>query len=118
MPKKIITYFVFFAFLHFVGCYSYQGITYEEFESINPDDIKSEDIYIITKDSSKYHTSWWMFSVGDDSTLIKGTKYIGEQQAPFKGKIATSDIETIEIKKFDSGTTTIVVLTSVAARFG
>lgn len=114
MPRKIITYIVFFAFLNLVGCYSYQSVTYEEFENTNPNDIKSEDIYIITKDSTKYYSSWWTFSNIDDSVFVKGSKFIGEQQAPFKGKIAVSDIESIEVDRFDGTKTTIFVISSVA----
>ena len=116
MPRKIITYLVFFAFLNLVGCYSYQAVTYEEFENTNPDDIKSEDIYIITRDSTKYHSSWWTFSVNEDSVFIKGSKFISEeQQAPFKGKISVSEIESIEVDKFDGTKTTIFVIGSTAA---
>lgn len=115
MPRKIITYIVFFTFLKLVGCYSYQGLTYEEFERTNPDDIKSEDIYIITKDSTKYHSSWWTFSVYEDSVYIKGSKYFGNEQAAFKGKISVSDIESIEVETYDRSATTIVVSLSIIA---
>jgi hypothetical protein len=115
MPRKIITYIVFFAFLNLVRCYSYQAVTYEEFENTNPDDIKSEDIYIITKDSTKYHSSWWTFSVNDDSVLVKGSKFVGKQEAPFKGKIAVSEIETIEVDKYDGGLTALSVSASILA---
>ena len=109
MPRKLITYIVFFTFLKLIGCYSYQELTYQDFESTNPDDISSEDIYIITRDSSKYHSSLWNFSEYEDSVFIKGSKYIGEQQAPFKGKIAVSDIHTIEVDKYDGGKTVLAI---------
>ena len=115
MPRKFITYVVFFAFLNLIGCYSYQGLTYEEFESTNPDDIKSEDIYITTKDSTKYHSSWWTFSVYEDSVFIKGSKYTGNEQGAFKGKIAVSDIETIEVEKLDNRATIIWGIAATAA---
>ena len=115
MPRKIMTYIVFFAFLNLIGCYSYQGLTYEEFENTNPDDIRSEDIYITTKDSTKYHSSWWIFSVYEDSVYIKGSKYFGNEQAAFQGKIAVSEIETIEVDKYDGTATTISILLSITA---
>jgi hypothetical protein len=115
MPKKVITYIVFFAFLNLVGCYSYQGLAYEEFENTNPKEINSEDIYIFMKDSVKYHSSWWTFSVYEDSVFIKGSKFVGELQAPFSGKIAVSEIEKIEVDKYDGGKTAIAVSAGVVA---
>jgi len=115
MPRRFITYIIFFTFLKLIGCYSYQEVTYQEFESTNPNDINSEDIYIITRDSTKYHSNWWTFSVYEDSVYIKGSKYYGNGQTAFKGKIAVSDIETIEVDKYDETATTISILVSITA---
>ena len=115
MPRKFITYIVFFTFLNLVGCYSYQSVTYEEFKDINPGDIHSGDIFIVTNDSSKYHTSWWIFSEQNDSVMIQGSKFIGTEQKPYTGKIAVSDIRTLEVDKVDDSATTVWVLAGIAA---
>jgi len=115
LPRKFFTYIVFISFLNLVGCYSYQSVTYEEFKYINPGDIHSEDIFIVTNDSSKYHMSWWTFSVHNDSVIIQGSKFVGTEQKPYNGKIAVSDIKTLEIDKYDGSATTVWVLVGTTA---
>ena len=113
MPKKITTYILFFSFLHLVGCYSFEKITYSEFEDVMKTEDAPKDILIKTFDSKKYYFSQKMFTLEGDSININGTIVINDKEKPFTGKIAQENIKSIELKNFSTGKT-IIFASSVA----
>lgn len=113
MPKKITTYILFFSFLHLVGCYSFETITYSEFEEVMKTEDAPKDIFIKTFDSKKYHFSQKMFTLEGDSININGTIVLNDKEEPFTGKIAQENIKSIELKNFSTGKT-IIFVSSVA----
>jgi hypothetical protein len=110
MPKKVTTYVVFFAFINLIGCYSYETISFPEFENELKAGDTSNALFINTFDQKKYHCSGKLFSVEQDSIRIKGTiVFSDDYEEPYAGKIAINDIESIEVESLNEGTTALVV---------
>ena len=102
MPKKLTTYIVFFAFLHFVGCYSFDAVSLSELDSRNKNDSTSVDVYFTMSDDTKYHCSRESIVIGEDSIFINGLKVItGNKEEHFEGSIAIRDIKSIDYRDFD-----------------
>src|SRR4030067_995180 len=109
MPKKIITYVTFIAFLHMVGCYTYDQVNYSEFREMDVYSSIGDDIFLHTKDSLKYHMSKFAFNVKDDTLHFNGALVVGEQEIPNRGTIPVENIESIEILKADGTKTAIMI---------
>lgn len=102
MPKKLTTYIVFFAFLHFVGCYSFDAVSLSELDSRNKNDSTSVDVYFTMSDDTKYHCSRESIVIGGDSILISGFKInVANQEEQFDGSLPIGDIKSIEYRDFD-----------------
>ena len=113
MPKKIITYIAFFSFIHLLGCYSFETISFNQYEDEIKDDNPPKELFINTSDYSRYHCNWNLLEVQGDSIKIKGTTVFGKYEQPFEGKLAIKDIKYIEAKYLDTWTTIILVVAIV-----
>ena len=110
MPKKITTYIVFFSFLHLLGCYSYETISFPELENEIKTGEAPKELFINTSNQKKYHCSGELFWIEADSIRIKGTIVLtGDYEEPYTGKIAIKNIESIEVESLNEGTTALVV---------
>jgi hypothetical protein len=113
MPKKIITYIVFISFLHLIGCYSTNYLSYSEFEGMILKNGQPKEFYIITKNAQRYHLADWGLTLDEDSVNIKGAIDFGDHEEPFIGKISIEDIESIEVESINGVTTTVLVVSIV-----
>ena len=110
MPKKITTYILFFSFLNLFGCYSFENISFTQYENEIKNDNPPKELFINTSDYSRYHCNGNLLEVQGDSIKIKGTTVFSNYEKPFDGKLAIKDINYIEAKYLDSGSTIVLVV--------
>lgn len=115
MPKKIITYILFLSFIHLLGCYSFENISYNQFAEDATSGNPPTELFINTSDYTRYHCSWNLLEMEVDSISIKGTTVHGKYEEPYKGKIAIKDINYIKAKYFDSWSTIALVVVIVGS---
>jgi len=94
--KKICLYFLILALLQFIGCYSSEIIYEEDFQQLNSQIDFNEDLYLTTRDSTKYHFSPPNFQIVDDTLWGKGTIDVSASTLPFQGSIAVKEIISFE----------------------
>ena len=98
MNKKLISSLLVIALLNLVGCYSLESVTVPEYQKIEEEDGKPNEIYVKTKDSQEYHFSASNFYIENDTLYGKEILFISEEELPFEGKFAFGEIESIELK--------------------
>ena len=116
MYKKLITSILVVALLNLLGCYSSELVNVTEYKQIEEGKI-SDDIRVITKDSLEYHFTESDVYVENDTLYGKGKEILYNKEKPFDGKIALSDIESIQFEYLNGVTTALLVLGIVALLF-
>lgn len=111
MPKKITTYVTLLSFMYLVGCYTFEPISYDEFQTFNLNEINSDEIHFITYDSTVYVLDKQTIQVEQESLYVKGLRLYQEQSIPFEGRIAVTDIESVELETINGTRTGLLILT-------
>jgi len=96
-----------------LGCYSSELVNVTEYKQIEEED-KSDDIRVITIYSEYYLSD---FYIENDTLYAKGKEILYNKEKPFDGKIALSDIESIQFEYLNGVTTALAVLGIVAILF-
>jgi hypothetical protein len=110
MNKKIVSLFLINAILiQFVGCYSYQEITKEEFLNAK----ENEDLRVTTKNQTSYEFNSEDYVIKNDSIYGSG-KIVNvnlkkRYYKDFEGSIFLGDIESLQFDSFDVISTMVVV---------
>ncbi len=113
MYKKLISSILVVALLNLLGCYSSELVNVTEYKQIEEED-KSDDIRVITIYSEYYLSD---FYIENDTLYAKGKEILYNKEKPFDGKIALSDIESIQFEYLNGVTTALFVLGMVAIPF-
>ena len=113
MYKKLISSILVVALLNLLGCYSSELVNVTEYKQIEEED-KSDDIRVITIYSEYYLSD---FYIENDTLYAKGKEILYNKEKPFDGKIALSDIESIQFEYLNGVTTALAVLGIVAILF-
>ena len=113
MKNKILISLLIISFFNYIGCYSFETVSFPEFEDEIKNDNPPKELFINTSDYSRYHCNWNLLEVQEDSIKIKGTTVFGKYEQPFEGKLAIKDIKYIEAKYLDTWTTIILVVAIV-----
>ncbi len=113
MYKKLISSILVVALLNLLGCYSSELVNVTEYKQIEEED-KSDDIRVITIYSEYYLSD---FYIENDTLYAKGKEILYNKEKPFDGKIALSDIESIQFEYLNGLTTAPAVLGIVAILF-
>ena len=99
MYKKVFISFLILTLINFIaGCYSFQPVNVTEYQRIEEEDGKQNEIYVITKDYQEYHFSDSNFYIENDTLF--GKVKIMIRELPFEGKFALGEIETIQVDYF------------------
>ena len=109
MHKKIISGILVFALLSQAGCYSPQLISYNEYQKIEEEDGKPDNIRVTTKDTVEYHLFDQNYYFDSDTLYGKGTIIKMDEKLVSNVKIAVSSIESIKVYTLDSSATIVVV---------
>ncbi len=98
MYKKVFISFLILTLINFIaGCYSFQPVNVTEYQRIEEEDGKQNEIYVITKDYQEYHFNSNFYIEND--TLFGEVKVM-VKELPFEGKFALGEIETIQVDYF------------------
>ena len=108
MYKKLISSILVVALLNLLGCYSSGLVNATEYKQIEEDG-KPNEIFVKTKDNQEYHFSESNFKVLNDTLYGKGILLINEEGLPFEGKIALSEIESIQFEGYDLDATLLLL---------
>ena len=113
MYKKLISSILVFALLNLLGCYSSELVNVTEYKQIEEED-KPDNIRVITIYSEYYLSD---FYIENDTLYAKGKEILYNKEKPFDGKIALSDIESIEVESLNSLNTILFGVGIVAIAF-
>ncbi len=108
MYRKLISSILVVALLNLLGCYSSGLVNATEYKQIEEDG-KPNEIFVKTKDNQEYHFSESNFKVLNDTLYGKGILLINEEGLPFEGKIALSEIESIQFEGYDLDATLLLL---------
>ena len=117
MYKKVFVSFLVLALTNFlVGCYSSELVNVAEYRQVEEEG-KPDEIFVETKDSQRYHFLNTGYYVENDTLYGKGAKVVDGIEQAFEGKLALSDIESIQFYNFDNvdGVKTAVLLLGTTA---
>jgi len=84
MPKKITTYVTLLSFMYLVGCYTFEPISYDEFQTFNLNEIDSDEIHFITTDFTIYIIDKQTIQVEQESLYVKGLRLYQNNQHHLK----------------------------------
>jgi hypothetical protein len=112
MNKKLISGLLTVALLNLFGCYTTEIVRPDEYVKNEEERGKPMEIYVIKKDSSKYHFNSWEYLIDEDNLSGKGTVIVNDHRDPFEGDIAVSDIESIQ---WEESNMVITILSLVGA---
>jgi len=102
MLKKYFTGLLTLAILNFTGCYSLEVIDKEDVDEGRTQINLSEELFLTTKDFTRYHFLPANFRIASDTLYGKGTIESSSSTIPFQGSVALTDIVSIEQRTPDT----------------
>jgi len=106
MKKYFISVLILCLLLQFNGCYSFRGISKDDFE--NQSEVKT--LYVKTKFQETYRVDKGNYYVKNDTLYGKGEKIVTSSVTqPFEGCISINDIDSFQIEYYD-GEKTLLLL--------
>ena len=96
MQKKYFIGLLILAILNFTGCYSLEMINKEDVNKGLAQINLSEELFLTTKDSTRYHFLPANFRIASDTLYGKGTIQDSSSIIPFHGSVALTDVESFE----------------------
>lgn len=112
MLKKIISIICILTVLNYIGCSSSEIISKNTFirtYSLSNGD-NSKDIYVNTVDDNQYFFESGHYSISKDYLTGIGEKVLPNEMELFDGKIALTDIVSIEEETINTGNTLLLIL--------
>ena len=89
--------------LYFSACSSLTMISAEEVKQKLDTGSYYHEIFVITKNTHKYHFYNGGYQIKNDTLYAEGLKVFMYGEGPFKGKIAVQDILYFEVSEEDAG---------------
>ena len=114
MLKKYFTGLLTLAILNFTGCTSFEVINKEDVDEGQAQINLSEELYLTTKDFTRYHFLPANFRIASDTLYGKGTIQDSSSIIPFQGSIALTDVVSYEQRTPDT-LATIGLITGLLA---
>ncbi len=102
------------AVLNFTGCYSLEVINKEDVNEERAQINLSEELFLTTKDSTRYHFLPANFRIASDTLNGKGTIQESSSTIPFQGSVALTDVVSFEQRTPDT-LATIGLITGLIA---
>ena len=117
MLKKYFIGLLVLAILNFTGCYSLEVMNKEDVDEGRTQINLSEELFLTTKDFTRYHFLAPNFSIANDTLYGKGTIQDSSTIIPFQGSIAITDIVSYEQRTPDTLATIGAVIGIIAIGF-
>ncbi len=105
MLKKYIICFLILSILNFTGCSYLEVISYEDVNEGRAEITLSDELYLTTKDYTRYHFLAYNYQIANDTLYGSGAIEASSSITPFKGAIALDEIINFEQSKPDTGAT-------------
>jgi hypothetical protein len=105
MLKKYIICFLILSILNFTGCSYLEVISYEDVNEGRAEITLSDELYLTTKDYTRYHFLAYNYQIANDTLYGSGAIEASSSIGPFKGAIALDEIINFEQSKPDTGAT-------------
>ena len=105
MLKKYIICFLILSILNLTGCTYLEVISNEDVSEGRTEINLSDEIYLTTKDFTRYHFLAYNYQIANDTLYGSGAIEASSSIAPFKGAIALDEIINFEQNKPDTGAT-------------
>ncbi|NWG27026.1 MAG: hypothetical protein HXY48_00680 [Ignavibacteriaceae bacterium] len=102
MIKKYIVCFLILSILNFTGCTYLEVISKEDVTEERAEINLSEELYLTTKDFTRYHFLPANYQIANDTLYGKGAIESSSPITPFQGKVALNEIISFEQKKSDT----------------
>jgi len=117
MLKKYFIGLLTLAILNFTGCTSFEVINKEDVDEGQAQINLSEELYLTTKDFTRYHFLPANFRIASDTLYGKGTIQDSSSIIPFQGSIALTDVVSYEQRTPDTLATIGAVIGIIAIGF-
>ena len=114
MLKKYFIGLLTLAILNFTGCYSLEEINKEDVNEGRAEINLSEELFLTTKDFTRYHFLPANFRIASDTLYGKGTIQDSSTIIPFQGSVALADVVSFEQRTPDT-LATIGLITGLLA---
>ena len=105
MLKKHLTGFLILSILNFTGCTYLEVIDKEDVDEGRAEINLSEELYLTTKDFTRYHFLAYTYQIANDTIYGGGAIEDSSSITPFKGAIALNEVINFEQSKADTGAT-------------
>ncbi len=102
MLKKYFIGLLTLAILNFTGCYSLEIINKEDVNEGRAEINLSEELFLTTKDFTRYHFLPANFRIASDTLYGKGTIQDSSSIIPFQGSVALTDVASFEQRTPDT----------------
>jgi hypothetical protein len=102
MLKKYFIGLLTLAILNFTGCYSLEIINKEDVNEGRAEINLSEELFLTTKDFTRYHFLPANFRIASDTLYGKGTILDSSSIIPFQGSVALTDVASFEQRTPDT----------------
>jgi len=102
MLKKCFIGLLTLAILNFTGCYSLEVMNKEDVDEGRTQINLSEELFLTTKDFTRYHFLPANFRIASDTLYGKGTIQDSSSVIPFQGSVALADAVSIEQRTPDT----------------
>ena len=114
MLKKYFTGLLTLAILNFTGCYSLEVMNKEDVTEGKAEINSSQELFITTKDLTRYHFLPANFWIASDTLHGKGAIEDSSSVIPFQGSVALTDVVSFEQRTPDT-LATIGLITGLIA---
>ena len=105
MLKKYFIGLLTLAILNFTGCTYLEVISNEDVSEGRAQINLSEELFLTTKDFTRYHFLAYKYQIADDTLYGSGAIEASSSIASFKGAIALDEVINFEQSKPDTGAT-------------
>ena len=105
MLKKYVICFLILSILNFTSCTSLEVISKEDVDAGRTEINFSEELYLTTKDFTRYHFLAYTYQIANDTIYGNGAIEDPSSITPFEGAIALNEIINFEQNKPDTGAT-------------
>ncbi len=109
MLKKYLNCLLILSILNFTGCTSLEVISKEDVDKGQAEITLSNELYLTTKDFTRYHFSAFNYQIVNDTIYGNGTIESDSLVSPFKGSVPLKDVINFEQNKSDIGGTIVLI---------
>jgi len=109
MLKKYLNCLLILSILNFTGCTSLEVISKEDVDKGQAEITLSDELYLTTKNFTRYHFSAFNYQIVNDTIYGNGTIESDSLVSPFKGSVPLKDVINFEQNESNIGGTIVLI---------